>query len=84
MKILLAATPLSGHLNPIMSIARILISHGHEVLVNTATAVRGRVEQVGARFVPFPSAADLDLHDMEVAFPERRQLAGLNSTKLAH
>lgn len=48
MKILLAAVPFPGHVNPIASIGRILVSHGHDVLFNTATAMRARVEQRSA------------------------------------
>jgi UDP:flavonoid glycosyltransferase YjiC (YdhE family) len=81
MKVLLAATPLTGHVNPILSIGRILVSHGHEVVLNTATSIGRRAGDIGARFVPFPPEADLDLRDMDAAFPERKHLTGLDQLR---
>jgi UDP:flavonoid glycosyltransferase YjiC (YdhE family) len=78
MKFLLAATPLSGHVNPILSIGRILIAQGHSVVFTTGTTMREKVEQIGASFVPFPSGADLDLRDMDAAFPKRRKYSGVD------
>jgi UDP:flavonoid glycosyltransferase YjiC (YdhE family) len=78
MKVLLAATPLPGHLNPILSIGRMLVAHGHEVVLNTATSMGGRAANIGARFVPFLPPADLDLRDMDAAFPERKFLTGVD------
>jgi UDP:flavonoid glycosyltransferase YjiC (YdhE family) len=83
MKVLLAATPLPGHLNPILSIGRLLVSHGHEVVLNTATSMGGRAGDIGARFVPFLPPADLDLRDMDAAFPERRHLTGLDQLRFS-
>jgi UDP:flavonoid glycosyltransferase YjiC (YdhE family) len=31
MKILIASTPATGHLNPLLAVGRILIAEGHEV-----------------------------------------------------
>ena len=44
MKILIASTSATGHLNPLLAIARILIAEGHEITCLTGTAMRGRVE----------------------------------------
>ncbi len=74
MKCLLAASPIPGHLNPILSIGRLLASRGHEVVFTTASVFRERVEQTGARFIPFLAGADLDLRDIDAAFPERKNL----------
>lgn len=75
MRILLAATPASGHVNPILAAARILLAHGHEVLVTSASAFRSKVEATGARFAPLPEGADIDLSDINALFPERKILA---------
>jgi UDP:flavonoid glycosyltransferase YjiC (YdhE family) len=81
MKILLAATPLPGHLNPILSIGRMLAAHGHDLVLSTATSMAERAAQIGARFVPFPPPADVDLRDTDVMFPERRHLTGIDQLR---
>lgn len=78
MRILLAATPATGHVNPIVAVARILIANGHDVVVTSASAYRARIEAAGARFVPLPPGADIDLSDVDKVFPQRKNLpAGL-------
>ena len=76
MKVLLSATPIPGHLNPILAIDRMLIEDGHDVVFSTASVMQHRVKEIGARFVPFLPGADLDLRDMDRTFPERRSLSG--------
>ena len=63
MKILIASTPATGHLNPLLAIARILIAEGHEITCLTGTAMRDRIESSGAKFRPLPADADFDLRD---------------------
>ncbi|MET1028858.1 MAG: nucleotide disphospho-sugar-binding domain-containing protein, partial [Dongiaceae bacterium] len=70
MKIILASTPSTGHLNPLLAIGRILIAEGHEVVGLTGTALRDRIEGIGAQFHPLPAAADMDLRDVPALFPE--------------
>ena len=70
MKILIASTPATGHLNPLLAIARLLIADGHEVVGLTGSALRRRIEGVGAGFRTFIGRADLDLQDMASAVPE--------------
>ncbi|TFW23567.1 glycosyltransferase [Duganella callida] len=74
MRIILAATPATGHLNPILAAARVLVAQGHEVALTTASAFRAKVEATGARFVPLPPGADMDLSDTAGLFPERANL----------
>jgi MGT family glycosyltransferase len=74
MKVLIACTPLTGHLNPLAAIGRILIEEGHEVIGMSASVMRHRIEEFGASFQPFPAGADLDLGDRDALFPEWRQL----------
>ena len=38
MKILIASTPATGHLNPLLAIGRILIAEGHEIIFLTGSA----------------------------------------------
>lgn len=77
MKILLAATPATGHLNPLLGIARMLTNRGHETLIYTGWAFRDRVMAVGSRHVSLPPAIDFDLSNMDAAFPGRSALAGV-------
>lgn len=75
MRILLAATPASGHLNPILAVARILIADGHDTVVTTASVFQKKVEEIGARFAALPAGADIDLSDINAVFPERNAIA---------
>jgi len=75
MKIIVAGTPVIGHLAPLMSIARMLIAHGHEVVGYTASAWREKFVSLGAGFVPFPSAIDRHLENLHETHPERLRLA---------
>jgi MGT family glycosyltransferase len=47
MKILIASTPAAGHLNPLVSIASILVESGHEVAVQVNEDLRPAVEAAG-------------------------------------
>ncbi|SFB11000.1 UDP:flavonoid glycosyltransferase YjiC, YdhE family [Rhizobium sp. NFR07] len=70
MKFLLASTPATGHLNPILSIGRILIAAGHEVAVLTGDIFRRQVEEAGARFCSLPPGANFDLRRIETVIPD--------------
>src|SRR5580692_2594802 len=74
MKILIASMPATGHLNPMLAIARILMTDGHEVAVYTGSAFRARVEAAGAEFFSLPPDADLDPADPFARFPELKVL----------
>jgi UDP:flavonoid glycosyltransferase YjiC (YdhE family) len=74
MKVLIASTPLTGHLNPLLAIGRALIGDGHEVLGLSARVMRDRIERSGAEFRAFPAAADLDLSDRDALFPEWKKI----------
>lgn len=53
MKVLIAATPLTGHVNPLLSIARLLADRGDEVVMISSPAFRPKIEAAGLRFVPY-------------------------------
>ncbi len=74
MKFLIASTPATGHLNPLLAIGRILIDEGHEVVGLSASFLRDRIEGIGAAFRRFPAGADLDLRDIDAVFPERKNI----------
>src|ERR1700759_5359211 len=75
MKILIASTPATGHLNPVLGIARGLIDDGHQVTVLSGSAFRSRIEAAGATFRAFSGAADIDLTDVTSVVPELRTMA---------
>jgi MGT family glycosyltransferase len=74
MNILITCATMTGHLNPLLSIGRMLIAEGYEVWVLTGSAVRARVEDIGAVFRRFPATIDRDLRDFDAAFPERKSI----------
>jgi|ERR1700676_1094771 hypothetical protein len=73
MKILIASTPATGHLNPLLAIGHILIAEGHEVVDLSGSALRERIENIGAEFRPLPEGADFDLRDILSVAPELKE-----------
>ncbi|MGC2778508.1 MAG: nucleotide disphospho-sugar-binding domain-containing protein [Bradyrhizobium sp.] len=74
MKILIASTPATGHLNPLLAITQILVSEGHEIVFLTGTAFRARVEASGVKFFPLPEGADFDPSDVFSLVPELKSI----------
>jgi MGT family glycosyltransferase len=74
MKVLIASTPATGHLNPLLAVGRILIAEGHEVVGLSGSALRERIEGIGAEFRPLPAGADFDLGDIVSVVPELKYL----------
>lgn len=72
MKILIVSTTSPGHLNPLLGIARILIKHGHEVLVQTGKAMKPIVEAAGLPFIPLLPEADMGAPEYLAKYPERQ------------
>jgi MGT family glycosyltransferase len=70
MKIVFATTPATGHVNPMLGIARILLAEGHEIVALTGRAFKDRVEAIGAEFRPIATSADQDLVDPFSKYPE--------------
>jgi MGT family glycosyltransferase len=75
MKVLFAATPVIGHVNPLLVAARVLKNAGHEVAFYTGTRFREKVENARLKFFPLPEDVDYDAWDMDAAFPERQHHA---------
>jgi MGT family glycosyltransferase len=73
-KILIASTAVLGHINPLLSVARIFRARGHEVIFQTASVFRDRVEQSGVTFMPFLPGADTDWRDLDAALPELKHI----------
>lgn len=75
MKVLLASSPLAGHLNPMLVAARVLKNAGHTVAFYTGSLFRENIEAAGMRFFPLPADVDYDMRDIDAAFPERKHHA---------
>jgi len=73
MKFLLASSPLVGHVNPVVTVARILKQAGHEASIYTGRLFQEKIESAGLRFYPLPEDVDHDMRDVDALFPERSQ-----------
>jgi len=74
MKILIASTPATGHLNPLLAITRILMAEGHEIAFVTGSVFRSRIESSGAKFFSLPAGADFDLREILSVAPELKHI----------
>ncbi|SDT59942.1 glycosyltransferase [Bradyrhizobium canariense] len=84
MKILIACTPATGHLNPLLAVGRMLIAEGHEVAFLSGSVLRSRIEGIGAKFHAFPEGADFDLRDFGTVAPELKTIPpGLDWLRVA-
>lgn len=72
-KVIIAATPIYGHVAPLVSISAELVSRGHQVTFLTGAAFRSSVQRTGASYVPLGGDADFDISNA-AAFPERLAL----------
>ena len=75
MKVLVASTPATGHLNPLLAITHGLLEDGHDVTILTASKLRPRVDAIGATFRTFPAGADIDPNDIHAIAPELKAMA---------
>jgi UDP:flavonoid glycosyltransferase YjiC (YdhE family) len=73
-RVLIASTPLTGHLNPLLAIGYMLVNEGCEVLGLSANIMRDRITGIGAAFRAFPAGADFDFSDRDALFPEWKQI----------
>ena len=71
MKVLFAASPFTGHVNPLLVAARVLQNAGHETALYTGTHFREKIESTRVQFFPLPADVDYDTQKMDTAFPER-------------
>src|SRR5260370_10484637 len=81
MKILIATTAIPGHLNPLLGLARILVKHGHEVLVQTGNTFKPMVEAAGISFIPLLPDADAEVGQFFAKHPEVHEKKPLEKTR---
>jgi MGT family glycosyltransferase len=74
-RMIIAATPMYGHVAPLRAIAAEFVRRGEQVTFLTGSGFRDSVEETGARFVALPGEADYDIGELIARHPERAELA---------
>ena len=74
--VLICATPVHGHVTPLLAVTRHLVASGHSVRFLTGAKYRDAVEAAGATHLPLPADADFDDTNLDAAFPGRVGLKG--------
>lgn len=80
-RIVVASVPATGHVTPLLPIARALVEAGHEVRWTSGTKHQARIGATGARFVPYRHTPMIDEARLNEAFPGRAGLSGLAAIK---
>ncbi len=83
MRFLFATMPAAGHVTPALTVARELVSRGHEVQWYTGAAYRHAIESVGATHHPIRSAYDFGGQGIDEAFPQLEGLTGIAMVRAA-
>lgn len=74
---LLCASPIQGHVAPMIAIARDLVARGHDVTVLTGSRFRDAVLATGADHRPLTGIADYDDRRMHDLLPDRDRHHGI-------
>ncbi|MCW2810554.1 MAG: glycosyl transferase [Friedmanniella sp.] len=75
--LLLASTPLYGHVAPLVTVGQGLRAAGHQVSLLTGRKYAELVTGAGLRFLPLPSEVDYDDADLTSFLPGHGTLTGL-------
>ena len=59
MKVLFTASPVIGHVSPLLVAARVLQNAGHETALYTGTHFREKIESARLKFFPLPADVDV-------------------------
>jgi MGT family glycosyltransferase len=76
-KYLLCASPIQGHVAPVLATARDLVERGHDVTVLTGSRFRDAVERTGAAHRSLAGIADFDDRNMQDHLPDRDRHRGI-------
>ncbi|MCJ2036435.1 glycosyltransferase [Methylobacterium sp. J-068] len=72
MKVLIAATALTGHINPLLAVGHLLAARGDSVVMTTAERFRQKIEAAGLRFSPIDDGHAAEYRETSLpAGPER-------------
>jgi MGT family glycosyltransferase len=80
-RIVIASVPVTGHVTPLLPIARALVEAGHDVRWTSGTKHQARIAATGARFLPYRHTLDIEESRINEAFPGREGLSGLAAIK---
>ncbi len=69
--VLMACTPIYGHLMPMRAISKQLIDRGYEVTFVSTSHYQKKFEEVGCTYVPFEGYADFWEGELPTRWPER-------------
>jgi MGT family glycosyltransferase len=69
-RILVAVTPLAGHVKPMLPVAQQLVRDGHQVFFQTGDVFSTHVEAAGLQFLPLLGNANYDYHRLRELIPE--------------
>ena len=78
-RLVVATTPLTGHVQPMLVLVRALALRGHAVTWCGGAKFAARIRDAGATFVP--TTRDFDDADLDAAFPVLRTRRGLARVK---
>ncbi|MFC6011573.1 glycosyltransferase [Nocardia lasii] len=81
LRVLICSTPIAGHVNPAIPIARELVARGHEVHWYTGARHQRAVERAGAVYEPIRDATDPLGRTPDELYPQRVGLTGLAGVK---
>lgn len=70
MRVLIAAMPFAGHVQPMAAVAAELARRGHEVVAYTGKKYGQRFADVGATWLPWEQAPDFDESELSATFPQ--------------
>jgi UDP:flavonoid glycosyltransferase YjiC (YdhE family) len=79
LRILLCATPIHGHVRPLIDIGRGLASRGHAVTLLTGRKYRASAEQNDLTWWPIPPDVDYDDADLDTWMPGRSARRGIDA-----
>ena len=81
-KVLFAAVPADGHVNPLIGLARHLLQNGYDVRWYAASKYEGKLNKWQIPVFRFRKEIDVTISDAELEFPERKKIRGaLNKLK---
>ncbi|WP_158942941.1 glycosyltransferase [Granulicella sp. S190] len=69
-RILVAVTPLAGHVKPMMPVAQQLVKEGHQVFFQTSDIFSEQIKAAGLEFLPLIGNANYDYHRLGEFVPE--------------
>jgi hypothetical protein len=78
MKILIPTTAIPSHLNPLLGLSTILVTQGHEVLVQTGNTFKPMVEAAGIPFILLLPETDVEVGQFYAKHPELHEKSRLS------